>query len=84
MGKGWANQHGHSHGRLTPLLRQFDVGVEVWNFRPVQLAEVIRGLKDGVARRSVTRSITSSGNSKSAENPGQLGDIAKPGKAPTT
>jgi calcineurin-like phosphoesterase family protein len=52
MGKGWANLHGHSHGRLKPLPRQFDVGVEVWNFRPVQLAEVIRGLKDGVRRRA--------------------------------
>jgi calcineurin-like phosphoesterase family protein len=52
MGKGWANLHGHSHGRLKPLPRQFDVGVEVWNFRPVQLAEVIRGLKDDVRRRA--------------------------------
>ena len=52
MAKGWANLHGHSHGRLKPLPRQFDVGVEVWNFRPVQLAEVIRGLKDDVRRRA--------------------------------
>ena len=27
MGKGWVNLHGHSHGRLKPLPRQFDVGV---------------------------------------------------------
>ena len=45
MGKGWANLHGHSHGRLKPLPRQFDVGVEVWNFRPVQLAEMLGSMR---------------------------------------
>jgi calcineurin-like phosphoesterase family protein len=50
MGKGWANLHGHSHGQLRPLPRQFDVGVDVWNFRPVQLAELIGSLKAGVRR----------------------------------
>ena len=48
MSKGWVNLHGHSHGRLKPLPRQFDVGVEVWNFRPVQLAEVLGGIKTGL------------------------------------
>jgi len=43
MGKGWANQHGHSHGRP----RQFDVGVEVGNFRPVQLTEVVGWQHEG-------------------------------------
>ena len=42
MNKGWINLHGHSHGRLKPLPRQFDVGVEVWNFAPVPLAELLR------------------------------------------
>jgi calcineurin-like phosphoesterase family protein len=41
MGKGSINLHGHSHGRLKPLQRQFDVGVDVWDFRPVQLPDVI-------------------------------------------
>ena len=45
MGKGWVNLHGHSHGRLKPRPRQFDVGVEVWNFRPVQLAELLGSMK---------------------------------------
>ena len=45
MSKGWINLHGHSHGRLTPLPRQFDVGVEVWDFRPVRLAEVLGSTK---------------------------------------
>jgi calcineurin-like phosphoesterase family protein len=40
MGKGWLNLHGHSHGRLKPLPRQFDVGVDVWGFRPVTLGEI--------------------------------------------
>ena len=51
-GKGWINLHGHSHGRLKPLPRQFDVGVEVWDFRPVQLAEVLGSAKRGSACRS--------------------------------
>jgi calcineurin-like phosphoesterase family protein len=42
MGKGWINLHGHSHGRLKPLPRQFDVGVDVWGFRPVALDEILR------------------------------------------
>ncbi len=31
------NLHGHSHGRLKPMLRQFDVGVDARDFRPVTL-----------------------------------------------
>ena len=41
MGKGWVDLHGHSHGRLKPLPRQFDVGVDVWEFRPVTLSEIL-------------------------------------------
>lgn len=41
MDKGWVNLHGHSHGRLKPQPRQFDVGVDVWDFRPVVLAEIL-------------------------------------------
>jgi calcineurin-like phosphoesterase family protein len=36
------NLHGHSHGRLKPMLRQHDVGVDVWGWRPVTLAEILR------------------------------------------
>lgn len=35
MAKGALNLHGHSHGRLKPLTRQYDVGVDVWNYTPV-------------------------------------------------
>jgi calcineurin-like phosphoesterase family protein len=41
MGKGWVNLHGHSHGRLKAQLRQFDVGVDVWEFRPVTLRDIM-------------------------------------------
>jgi calcineurin-like phosphoesterase family protein len=40
MGRGALNVHGHSHGRLRPLPRQFDVGVDANGFRPVTLAEL--------------------------------------------
>jgi calcineurin-like phosphoesterase family protein len=41
-GRGWANLHGHSHGRLRPPLpRQADVGVDAQDFRPVTLAQAI-------------------------------------------
>ncbi|HSV28042.1 MAG TPA: metallophosphoesterase family protein [Candidatus Omnitrophota bacterium] len=40
MGKGALNLHGHSHGRMKPLPRQVDVGVDVWAMRPVTLAEI--------------------------------------------
>jgi calcineurin-like phosphoesterase family protein len=41
MGRGAINLHGHSHGRLKPPPRQFDVGVDVRDFQPVRLAEII-------------------------------------------
>ena len=40
IGRGAVNLHGHSHGRLTPIPRQYDVGVDVWDFRPVPLAAI--------------------------------------------
>ena len=39
--KGALNLHGHSHGRLKPLPRQFDVGVDARSWRPVTLAELL-------------------------------------------
>ncbi|MSP03326.1 MAG: metallophosphoesterase [Acetobacteraceae bacterium] len=45
MAKGWINLHGHSHGRLKPMPRQFDAGVDVWDFRPVTLAGIIQRTK---------------------------------------
>ena len=40
MARGALNLHGHSHGRLAPLPRQVDVGVDCWDFRPVTLAQI--------------------------------------------
>jgi len=55
-GRGWINLHGHSHGRLRPLLpRQADVGVDAQGFRPVTLAQAFgarwRPAGHGRARR---------------------------------
>ena len=41
MAKGALNLHGHSHGRLKPLPRQFDVGVDARDFRPVTWQELL-------------------------------------------
>ncbi|WP_294190880.1 metallophosphoesterase family protein [uncultured Sphingomonas sp.] len=35
------NLHGHSHGRLKPTPRQFDVGVDARDFAPVRLADLL-------------------------------------------
>jgi calcineurin-like phosphoesterase family protein len=43
MGKGSVDLHGHSHGRLKPQRRQFDVGVDVWHFRPVTIGQILAG-----------------------------------------
>lgn len=42
MGKKSIDLHGHSHGRLKPLTRQHDVGVDARNFRPVRLEALLR------------------------------------------
>jgi calcineurin-like phosphoesterase family protein len=45
------NLHGHSHGRLAPMLRQFDVGSDAWDMRPVTLAEILESRRDRKQRR---------------------------------
>jgi calcineurin-like phosphoesterase family protein len=50
MGKGWIDLHGHSHGKLKPIPRQIDVGVDAWDFAPVSLEELLarpRGRRAG-------------------------------------
>ena len=39
-GKAAWNLHGHSHGRLKPLPRQFDVGVDPRGYRPVRVEDL--------------------------------------------
>ncbi|MFC7053067.1 metallophosphoesterase family protein [Hansschlegelia quercus] len=41
MHRGAVNLHGHSHGRLNPLPRQLDVGVDARDYRPVRLSELL-------------------------------------------
>jgi calcineurin-like phosphoesterase family protein len=45
MAKGALNLHGHSHGRMTPLARQIDVGVDCWDFAPVTLPRLLAAAK---------------------------------------
>ncbi|HEY8609719.1 MAG TPA: metallophosphoesterase [Roseomonas sp.] len=57
QGKGVWNLHGHSHGRLKPLPRQFDVGVDPRGYRPIRLAELpahARGARGVVVDRAGT------------------------------
>ena len=48
MHRGWLNLHGHSHGRLAPMARQHDVGVDCRGFRPVTLASLRVRRRKGV------------------------------------
>ena len=41
IGRGAINLHGHSHGKLGRLPKQYDVGVDAQEFRPVTLAEIL-------------------------------------------
>jgi calcineurin-like phosphoesterase family protein len=41
MGRNSINLHGHSHGRLKPMPRQYDVGVDARALRPVTLAQLL-------------------------------------------
>ncbi|MBO9102174.1 MULTISPECIES: hydrolase [unclassified Rhizobium] len=41
VGKKSINLHGHSHGRLQPLPRQYDVGVDAQGFHPRLLSELL-------------------------------------------
>ena len=57
MGQGVINLHGHSHGKLKAAPRQYDVGVDVWDFRPVPLATILGGRRRSAAtREAVSRS----------------------------
>ena len=42
MGKKSINLHGHSHGKLKPFPRQFDVGVDAQGLHPVKLEVILR------------------------------------------
>jgi len=52
MARGAIDLHGHSHGRLHPLPRQVDVGVDAWAFRPITLLDIRARLRDRSRRRA--------------------------------
>lgn len=41
MSKGSINLHGNSHGRLRPVARQIDLGVDVLVFHPRTLEQMV-------------------------------------------
>ena len=43
MGRKSIDLHGHSHGKLKPVPRQFDVGVDAQDLRPVTLDAILGG-----------------------------------------
>ena len=43
MGRKSIDLHGHSHGKLKPVPRQFDVGVDAQDLRPVTLETILGG-----------------------------------------
>ncbi|AWN38998.1 metallophosphoesterase family protein [Methylobacterium radiodurans] len=47
IGRGALNLHGHSHGQLKPIPRQYDVGVDAQGFVPVTLAELLVSRRRG-------------------------------------
>ncbi|TJW15058.1 MAG: metallophosphoesterase [Mesorhizobium sp.] len=53
IGKRSINLHGHSHGRLSPLTRQYDVGVDRWDFRPITLSAILASRRRRTARQDI-------------------------------
>lgn len=54
MGRGAIDLHGHSHGKLTPIPKQYDVGVDAQDFRPVTLDEILASRRRGGRRMPTT------------------------------
>ncbi|GJE83336.1 calcineurin-like phosphoesterase family protein [Methylorubrum thiocyanatum] len=63
LGRGAINLHGHSHGRLKPIPRQYDVGVDAQGLAPVTLDEIL------VSRRRVGKAL---GRAEAAEAQGEV------------
>ena len=52
MGRGVINLHGHSHGKLTPVPRQYDVGVDARDYTPATLASICQQRRAGSRKRA--------------------------------
>jgi calcineurin-like phosphoesterase family protein len=46
MGRGVIDLHGHSHAKLKPITRQFDVGVDAFDYRPVTLSTILNSRRN--------------------------------------
>lgn len=44
--KGALHLHGHSHGKAAKVSRRYDVGVDVWNYKPVHIDEIREKLQN--------------------------------------
>ncbi len=53
IGRGALNLHGHSHGKLAPMPKQYDVGVDVMGFAPVDLPGILASRRRRAARGPV-------------------------------
>ena len=49
--------HGHSHGGLTPAPMRFDVGVDVNDYKPVSLSDIMRRVGNQVYQQMVAQEI---------------------------
>jgi calcineurin-like phosphoesterase family protein len=49
QGKKSIDLHGHSHGKLTPIPRQFDVGVDAQGLMPRRIEEIVASRRKGRA-----------------------------------
>jgi calcineurin-like phosphoesterase family protein len=57
MARGAINLHGHSHGQLKRLPRQLDVGMDVWDFRPISFEQVLAACSHRSRRAQAWRNL---------------------------
>jgi calcineurin-like phosphoesterase family protein len=75
--KGAIDIHGHSHGKLKELPRQYDVGVDVFDYRPVSLTEILASRRRGTKAMIATKAAVA----KPAKTPRKIAKkTAKPAK----
>ena len=63
--KGAIDIHGHSHGKMKELPRQYDVGVDVFDYRPVTLAEILASRRRG--KKAVVKIAAKPANGRAKE-----------------
>lgn len=76
LGRGAINLHGHSHGRLKPIPRQYDVGIDAQGLNPVTLDQILvsrRGRAAGTTGRGIAATDGPEGASGAVGSPGESG-----------